>query len=76
MHISLRFVFFEVPDYQTLATLEEYVLINTRHQRVECFQRNEDGLWMLRYYTEGKFLLASLNFSAPLSDLYEDVSLG
>lgn len=63
-------------DYQTLGTLEEYVLINTRHQRVECFQRNEDGLWMLRYYTEGKFLLASLNFSAPLSDLYEDVSLG
>ena len=63
-------------DYPTLATLEEYVLINTRHQRVECFQRNEAGLWVLRYHTERKFALASLNFSAPLADLYENVKLG
>jgi Uma2 family endonuclease len=62
-------------DYQTLETLEEYVLINTRHQRVECFQRNEAGLWVLRYYTEDKFTLASLNFSAPLTTLYEDVAI-
>ncbi len=27
-------------DYQAIATLEEYVLINTRHRRVECFRRN------------------------------------
>ena len=53
-----------------------YVLINTRHQRVECFQRNEDGLWVLRYYTEDDFTLASLAFSAPLATLYEDVGLG
>jgi len=63
-------------NYQTLETLEEYVLINTRHQRVECFQRNEDGLWVLRYYTEDDFTLASLAFSAPLATLYEDVGLG
>jgi Uma2 family endonuclease len=62
-------------DYQTLEMLEEYVLINTRHQRVECFQRNEAGLWVLRYYTESIFTLASLNFSAPLATLYEDVVL-
>jgi Uma2 family endonuclease len=62
-------------DYQTLATLEEYVLINTRHQRVECFHRNEAELWVLRYHTEGNFTLASLNFSAPLTTLYEDVEL-
>ncbi|QQE66909.1 hypothetical protein GFS31_36130 [Leptolyngbya sp. BL0902] len=60
-------------DYQTLETLEEYVLVNTRHQRVESFQRNEAGLWVLHYYTEGDFALASLNFSAPLTALYEDV---
>lgn len=63
-------------NYQTLETLEEYVLINTRQQRVECFQRNEDRLWVLRYYTEGEFTLASLAFSAPLATLYEDVELG
>lgn len=60
-------------DYQTLETLEEYVLINTRHQRVECFQRNEAGLWVLRYHTEHDFALTSLNFSASLATLYEDV---
>ncbi len=63
-------------DYQSLETLEEYVLINTRHQRVECFQRNEAGLWVLRYHTDGEFTLASLTFSAPLAALYEDVDLG
>lgn len=61
--------------YQTLETLDEYVLINTRHQRVECFQRNEVGLWVLRYYTQGSFTLASINFSAALAALYEDVEL-
>lgn len=63
-------------DYQTLETLEEYVLINTRHPRVECFHRNKDGLWVLQYYTKDEFMLASLHFSALLSDLYEDVTLG
>ncbi|HIK45986.1 MAG TPA: Uma2 family endonuclease [Leptolyngbyaceae cyanobacterium M65_K2018_010] len=63
-------------DYQSLETLEEYVLVNTRHRRVECFHRNEAGLWVLRYHTEGEFTLASLNFSAPLAALYEDVELG
>lgn len=61
--------------YQTLETLEEYILINTRHQRVECFQRNEAELWVLRYYTQGSFALASINFSAALAALYEDVEL-
>jgi Uma2 family endonuclease len=62
-------------DYQALESLEEYVLINTRHQRVECFRRNEAGLWVLQYYTpeEGKFVLQSLDFSDTLEALYEDV---
>lgn len=40
-------------DYQTLESLEEYVLINTRHQRVECFRRGDDGTWVLHYYPAG-----------------------
>jgi Uma2 family endonuclease len=64
-------------DYQALESLQEYVLINTRHQRVECFRRNEAGLWVLQYYTleTGKFYLASVGLSATLADLYEDVTL-
>lgn len=62
-------------DYQLLESLEEYVLINTRHQRVECFRRNEAGLWVLQYYTPDTetFHLASLDFTDTISALYEDV---
>jgi len=64
-------------DYQTLESLEEYVLINTRHQRVECFRRNEAGLWVLQYYSPETttFHLQSLDFSDTLAALYEDVVL-
>lgn len=64
-------------DYQALESLEEYVLINTRHQRVECFRRNADGLWVLQYYTPEthRFELHSVNFSDTLAALYEDVVL-
>lgn len=69
-------------DYQTLESLEEYVLINTRQQRVECFRRSPDGIWLLQYYTPsgdgselGDFELQCLDFSGTLADLYEDVAL-
>lgn len=64
-------------DYQTLESLEEYVLINTRHQRVECFRRSADGLWVLQYYTPdtSSFEFRSVNFSDTLAALYEDVVL-
>lgn len=62
-------------DYQTLESLEEYVLINTRHQRVECFRRNAEGLWVLQYYTSetNSVELRSIGFSDTLAALYEDV---
>jgi Uma2 family endonuclease len=64
-------------DYQTLENLQEYVLINTRHQRVECFCRNEAELWVLQYYTpETKtFHLESIDFADILVALYEDPPL-
>lgn len=64
-------------DYQSLESLQEYVLINTRHQRVECFRRNQEGLWVLQYYTPEteSFRLESLNFTDTLAALYEDVVL-
>lgn len=64
-------------SYQALDSLEEYVLINTRHHRVETFRRNADGLWLLQYYTSGTdyFELKSLQFGETLTALYEDVVL-
>ncbi|MCL6752259.1 Uma2 family endonuclease [Nostoc sp. CCCryo 231-06] len=62
-------------DYQTLESLQEYVLINTKRQRVECFRRNEQRLWILQSYTaeDKSFRLNSVDFEETMATLYEDV---
>ncbi|MFW9261613.1 hypothetical protein A4S05_02075 [Nostoc sp. KVJ20] len=64
-------------DYQTLDSLEEYVLVNSKHQRFETFRRNEQGLWVLQTYTPDNqvFELQSINLTASFADLYENVEL-
>ncbi|BAY16775.1 hypothetical protein NIES21_26080 [Anabaenopsis circularis NIES-21] len=62
-------------DYQAIETLKEYVLINTKRQRIECFRLNDDGFWVLQTYTsqDKTFRLNSINFEATMAELYEDV---
>ncbi|TYQ30305.1 Uma2 family endonuclease [Pseudanabaena sp. UWO310] len=62
-------------DYQQIETLEEYVLVNAKRQRLECFCRNQEGLWVLKSYSseQDKFQLSSINFEGKFVDLYEDV---
>ena len=64
-------------DYQLVETLEEYVLINTKRQRVECFRRNHQGLWVLQSYTTEKtsFRLNSIDFETTIKELYEDTEI-
>ncbi|MCE2668903.1 MAG: Uma2 family endonuclease [Microcystis sp. 49638_E5] len=62
-------------DYQTLESLEEYVLVNSKHQRVETFRRGEQGLWIMQTYQQESFSLQSINLTASFRDLYEDVTL-
>lgn len=64
-------------DYQNIDSLEEYVLVNSRHHRVETFRRNEQGLWVLQTYTPDNqtFELQSINLTATFTDLYQDVEL-
>ena len=63
-------------DYRQLESLEEYVLVNTKRQRLDCFRRNEEGLWVLESYSgeQDKFQLSSINLEGKFDDLYEDVS--
>jgi len=64
-------------DYQTIETLEEYVLISSRQRLVQCFRRNDEGLWVLHSYDQeqGVYQLASMSgFSSTLEELYEGVS--
>ncbi|MEM1171081.1 MAG: Uma2 family endonuclease [Cyanobacteria bacterium P01_H01_bin.35] len=64
-------------NYQQLPTLQEYVLINQKRQRLECFRRNAEGLWVLHAYTQGSEIhLASIDFRTNIDNLYEDVIFG
>ena len=40
-------------NYQQLPTMQEYVIISQKRQRVECFRRNADRLWILQSYNPG-----------------------
>ncbi|MGL5035717.1 MAG: Uma2 family endonuclease [Microcystaceae cyanobacterium] len=64
-------------DYQSLESLEEYVLVNHKSRRVETFRRNAQNLWVLQTYQEQDqtFELQSLNLTINFIDLYEDVPL-
>ncbi len=62
-------------DYQSLPSLQEYVLINTKKARIECFRRTDDGLWLLQFYELDKinFELASVDFSGKIEEVYQEV---
>ncbi|MBP0021605.1 MAG: Uma2 family endonuclease [Cyanobacteria bacterium SBLK] len=62
-------------DYQTLESLQEYVLINMSRHRVECFRRGDNGLWILQSYAgeNSNFQLKSIDFEGTMVSLYEEV---
>jgi Uma2 family endonuclease len=64
-------------DYQTLETLEEYILINSKKPRVECFRRGENNSWILTIYTpenNHQFEIKTLDFQGDLNLIYEDIT--
>jgi len=61
-------------DYQELETLQEYVLVSQKRQRVDCFRRNPVGIWeFYSYHKEQKLHLASIDFTCSLAQVYEDI---
>ncbi|OCR01455.1 hypothetical protein BCD67_18325 [Oscillatoriales cyanobacterium USR001] len=64
-------------DYQQLETLQEYVLISQKRQRLECFRRNTEGFWVLQTYNQSsEIYLSSIDFRTSIEALYEDVTFG
>jgi Uma2 family endonuclease len=62
-------------DYQQLESLEEYVLVNTKRQRLDCFRREAERWFLETYsYEQDTFKLSSINFEGKFVDLYEDVT--
>ena len=70
-------------DYQLIESLEEYVLVNAKRERVEVFRRSSGGLWVLQaYQAKGEaeesnvvVELKSVGLEISLAELYEDVQL-
>jgi Uma2 family endonuclease len=62
-------------DYQSLPSLQEYVLINAKKARIECFRRTDDGLWLLQFYEleDQQFELTSVEFKGKVAQVYEEV---
>ena len=59
--------------YRRLETLQEYVLIQSEQVGVECFRRNEQGLWVLFPYEAGDTLILDVGLSVPIAALYRQV---
>lgn len=69
-------------NYRRIDTLKEYILIDADRIAIDCYQLNEKGKWELTAYspdetaansTDMNVELTSVNFSCPISLLYEDV---
>jgi Uma2 family endonuclease len=62
-------------NYQTIETLQEYVLISQWEKRVEIFRRSE-RFWVLQTYTAGELIeLQSINLQIFIDAIYEEVNL-
>jgi Uma2 family endonuclease len=60
--------------YRRIQTLQEYVLISADKIGLDCFRLNDRGLWELHPFVEGDDVhLVSVDFTFPLSLVYEDV---
>jgi Uma2 family endonuclease len=61
-------------DYQTCPTLLEYVLVHQDRVKIECYRREESGIWRESVYTAGdevEFL--SVGFRGAIDSIYSKV---
>ena len=60
--------------YRKLASLREYVLIDSRAIGLECFRHTADGAWIYQPYgPDSTVVLESVQFSCPIAALYATV---
>lgn len=60
--------------YQTLSSLQEYVLISSRYQFIEIFRRQPDDLWSYQAYRPAQIVkLECLGIELTFAEIYESV---
>ena len=61
-------------DYQTATSLQEYVLVSQSEMSIECFRKNEQGIWISQTYKKGKKVnFASVDFNCEIELIYRKV---
>jgi len=58
--------------YQTLPSLQEYVLVAQDYRQIEIYRRRTN--WLPEIYTDGAFTLECLNLTAPVAEVYQDLA--
>ena len=61
--------------YQSIVSLEEYVLVSTRERRLEHYRRQGTGQWLLTVHVgdEARVAFPALGGELPLASVYEKV---
>ncbi|WP_434686802.1 Uma2 family endonuclease [Pseudanabaena minima] len=63
--------------YQTIESLQEYLLVSQWEQRVEVFRRRDRKFLLLQTYTTDEIVeLQSINIEIPIAAIYEGVDFG
>ncbi len=61
-------------DYQTIFTLQDYLLIDSEKISAECYQRGEGRMWIYYPYTAGDTIaLESIGISLAIEQLYAGI---
>ncbi|MGB8698021.1 MAG: Uma2 family endonuclease [Thermosynechococcaceae cyanobacterium] len=62
-------------DYQSISTLQEYLLVNSETISAECYRRGEGRMWLYYPYTAGDAIaLESLGCQIDIEQLYIGVN--
>lgn len=61
--------------YRSLASLQEYVLVDIAARRVECFRRTPENDWLLHaYQAEDNCRFPSLGVELPMAEIFENLT--
>lgn len=65
-------------NYRELESLKEYVLVSQKHMKIEKFQKQSDGKWLLTEEGEPEksMELFSINCSLNLNEVYRNIKFG
>jgi Uma2 family endonuclease len=65
----------KLAEYTAIATLEEYLLIDSRKHWAQLFRRSTEGFTMMPVVRIGKLHLASIDLTLDLDKIYRDAAI-